>query len=252
MAQAITDDLNRVADEIIEALRSQSDWSLSGGRPGQYLSDVAADKAAVAALVGAGYGVLSEESGMHHAEKPVVVVVDPLDGSTNADRGVPWFGVSLCAVGDEGPLAAVVVDLPNNRRFVAERGSGAYLGVERLRVPARVGLGDAIVGLSGLPPAHLGWWQFRALGAAALDLCAVAAGQLDAFVDCSVDAHGVWDYLAGMLVCQEAGGVVADLWGRELVLLDHVVRRTPVAASSMRLLNDLVVAFKAASSDANM
>ena len=59
----------------------------------------------------------------------------------------------------------------------------------------------------GLPGQWLGWNQFRALGAAALDLCAVASGVVDAYIDCSWDAHGPWDYLGGMLVCTEAGGV---------------------------------------------
>ena len=95
---------------------------------------------------------------------------------------------------------------------------------------------DAIVGLSGLPGTHLGWRQFRALGAAALDLCAVANGTLDAFIDCSEDAHGSWDYLGGLLVCVEAGAVVGEALGRELVVLEHKARRTPVAAATPELL----------------
>ena len=91
-------------------------------------------------------------------------------------------------------------------------------------------IGAAVVGLSGLPPTHLGWAQFRALGAAALDLCAVADGTLDGYVDCSTDAHGAWDYLGGLLVCREAGAHVADARGRDLVVLEHSARRTPVAA----------------------
>ena len=89
-----------------------------------------------------------------------------------------------------------------------------------------------MVGLSGLPPGWLGWRQFRALGAVALDLCAVAEGRLDGYVDCSPSAHGPWDYLGGMLVCQEAGAVVDDAVGRDLVVLDHGARRTPVAAGT--------------------
>ena len=92
------------------------------------------------------------------------------------------------------------------------------------------------VGLSGLPPTHLGWRQFRALGAAALDLCAVASGTLDAFIDCSLDAHGSWDYLGGLLVCQEAGAFVAEAFDRELVVIEHGARRTPVAAATPALL----------------
>src|SRR5439155_15484417 len=101
---------------------------------------------------------------------------------------------------------------------------------------------DAFIGLSGWPEHHFGWAQFRALGASALDLCAVASGVLDGFVDCSVDAHGPWDYLGGMLVCQEAGAAVADAFGRELVVLEHSARRTPVAAATRSLLDALLAA----------
>jgi fructose-1,6-bisphosphatase/inositol monophosphatase family enzyme len=80
------------------------------------------------------------------------------------------------------------------------------------------------------------------LGAAALDLCAVAEGSLDAYVDCSRAGQGPWDYLGGALVCLEAGAVVADAQCRELVALDHSARRAPVAAATPTLLSSLVTA----------
>ena len=95
------------------------------------------------------------------------------------------------------------------------------------------------MGISGPPTGAYGWAQFRALGASALDLCLVAAGTLDAFVDMSADAHGVWDYLAASLICAEAGAVVADAFGRDLVVLDHAARRTPIAAATPVLLDAL-------------
>ena len=104
----------------------------------------------------------------------------------------------------------------------------------------RVEPAGAIVGISGLPGARYGWAQFRALGAVALDLCLVAAGTFDAFVDMSPDAHGVWDYLAGTLICREAGAVVVDALGRQLTVLDHDARRTPVAAATPQLLDALL------------
>ena len=70
----------------------------------------------------------------------------------------------------------------------------------------------------------------------------VADGTLDGFIDCSPSAHGVWDYLGGLLVCREAGAVVADGLGRELVTLDHADRRTPVAAATPQLLAEIVAA----------
>ena len=98
----------------------------------------------------------------------------------------------------------------------------------------------SIVATSGLPSHSYGWRQFRAMGASALDLCAVASGSFDGFVDTSPDAHGVWDYVGAQLVVEEAGGVVADAFGRDLVVLEHDARRTPVAATSSTLLADLM------------
>jgi myo-inositol-1(or 4)-monophosphatase len=238
--------LNEVADAVAAELRVLDDWGLAGTRPGQYLSDLAADAVAVRMLTGAGCAVLSEESGRHGGDdRDLIVVVDPLDGSTNASRGVPWYATSLCAVDARGPRVAVVVNLATGQRYTAVRGGGAHLDGVPIHASACRALGASFVGLSGLPPRHLGWKQFRALGAVALDLCAVASGVLDGYVDCSVDAHGSWDYLGALLVCREAGAVVVDAAGRELVALDHAARRTPVAAATSELLDALVEARRA-------
>ncbi|HMC40023.1 MAG TPA: inositol monophosphatase family protein, partial [Acidimicrobiales bacterium] len=95
------------------------------------------------------------------------------------------------------------------------------------------------VALSGWPGRHLGWRQYRVLGAAALDLCAVAGGVVDAYLECDGDSLGPWDYLAGALICREAGAAVADAEGRDLVVLTHEARRTPVAAGTPELLRAL-------------
>jgi myo-inositol-1(or 4)-monophosphatase len=239
---AVLATLGEVADAIADALGGLDDWGLAGTRPGQYLSDLAADEAAVALLTAGGFGVLSEESGLHHEERPVTVVVDPLDGSTNASRRIPWYATSLCAVDAAGPLAAVVVNIPLGTRYEAVRGQGATVNGRPLTPSASTGLRESLVLLSGFPPRWLGWNQYRALGAAALDLCAVAEGGVDAYLDCSRDAHGPWDYLGGMLVCQEAGACVAEAQDRALVVLDHDARRTPVAAGTATLLDEVLAA----------
>ena len=241
--------LHEAATIIRTTLDDLDDWGPSGDRAGQYLSDLAADAVALEVLEAGGVGVLSEESGPHALDRDVVVVVDPLDGSTNAARGIPWFATSLCAVDGDGPRAALVVDLPHGRTYSAVRGGGASVDGVALEASGCTAVGDALVAISGLPAQPLGWRQFRTLGAAALDLCAVAEGTLDAFVDCSPSAHGSWDYLGGALVCAEAGAVVTDAYGRDLVTLDHLVRRTPVAAATPELLVALVEARRRAGTD---
>lgn len=234
--------LSRTADAVVSALADWERWGPSGEKVGQYASDLAADAAAHEVLDAAGVGVLSEESGLQRGDAGVVVVVDPLDGSTNASRRLSWWATSLCAVDANGPAAAVVVDLVHGTRYEATRGGGARRDGQVIAPSGVTELGESMVGLSGLPPRSLGWRQFRALGASALDLCAVADGRLDAWVDCSPDAHGVWDYLGALLVCAEAGVPMVDALGRELVVLDHAARRTPVAAATPELLAALVEA----------
>lgn len=232
--------LDEAASAVEQALRGFEAWGEPAGRPGQYRCDVVADEAALAVLDRAGVGVLSEESGLTGGDRELLVVVDPVDGSTNASRGIPWFATSLCAVDDDGPLAALVVDLATGTRYEAVRGAGARRDGTPVAPTDCTRLGDAVVGLSGFPPRRLGWRQYRALGAAALDLCSVGTGLLDAYLDCSVDAHGPWDYLGGLLVCREAGALVEDLLGRDLVVRGHADRRTPVAAATPALLADLL------------
>jgi myo-inositol-1(or 4)-monophosphatase len=235
--------LHETADAIAAALAVHQDWGLVGGeRDDEYKHDVVADAAALGVLAKAPVGILSEESGITDFERDIVVVLDPVDGSTNASHGLPWFATSLCAVDGDGARAALVVNHPTRARFAAVRGGGATLNGSPIRPTATTELSDAIVALSGMPAnGHLGWRQYRALGASALDLCAVAAGMVDAFLDCyHRPAHGPWDYLGGMLICEEAGAVVTDRYGEDLVVLEHTARRNPVAAATPALLEQCI------------
>jgi hypothetical protein len=98
--------LHTAVDAVIDVLARQEDWSLTGLGNNQYHHDTVADAAAIAVLDAAGLAIFSEESGVHNPERPVMVVIDPVDGSTNASRGLPWWAVSLCALDSSGPLAA--------------------------------------------------------------------------------------------------------------------------------------------------
>ncbi|MHB8594894.1 MAG: inositol monophosphatase family protein [Acidimicrobiales bacterium] len=232
---------HRAADAVAEALEDVVDWRPAGERPGQYAIDLVADRAALAVLEEAGLGVLSEESGLHRAGSPLVAVVDPVDGSTNASRGLPWYAMSVCVVDERGPRAAVVANLATAVRYHAVRGGGAWRGETRLHASECTEMSQAVVGLSGYPRRHMGWAQFRAFGAAALDLCAVADGTLDAFSAVGRAHLGAWDYLGGMLMCTEAGACLTDLDGADLVTLEHGARRAVAAAATPELLEQLRV-----------
>lgn len=232
--------LHQTATAVGEALRGLRDWGLAGTVDGQYRHDLVADAAALEVLRPAGLGVVSEESGDHAGGGEVVVLLDPVDGSTNASRGIPWFNTSACALDRQGARAAVVVNQVSGARFEATRGGGARCDGTVITPSGCLDLAEAVVGLNGYPSRHLGWKQYRALGSAALDLCAVAAGILDGYVDCTTDGHAPWDYLGGMLVCREAGAVVEDAAHRELVTARHADRRIPVAAATPALFAALL------------
>ena len=103
--------LHAVVTGIHEALGQLTDWGSAPGHEGQYRHDVVADEVALGLLEANGLGVLSEESGLHHPERDLLVVIDPVDGSTNASRGLPWWATSLCVLDHDGPFVAVVANL---------------------------------------------------------------------------------------------------------------------------------------------
>jgi myo-inositol-1(or 4)-monophosphatase len=233
---AILELFDSLVTDLIDALAGLDDWGHSGLRSDQYNHDVVADETLLGPLLDAGFSVLSEESGLTGSGE-ITVVVDPVDGSTNASRGLPWYATSLCAVDAEGPLASAVVNLSSGVRFQAIRGGGAEADWSLSPTSCRT-ITEAIVGMSGWAPSHGGWAQYRAYGAAALELCSVASGVLDGWIDVN-DALGVWDYLGAYLVCQEVGVPMVDARGRDLVVLDHEARRAPIAAATPELLAEL-------------
>lgn len=231
--------LHETADAAYAVLSTNTDWGLSGQRPTQYSVDLRADAAALEVLHSAGCAVLSEESGRtgEWHDDSIIVVMDPLDGSTNASRRVPWYATALAAVDTSGHRASLVANqFSNENRWTAVRGGGAFHNGEKIRPSSCGRLADAVVGVSGVPKKHPGWAQFRALGAAALDICLVAQGTLDAWVDLS--SHGVWDYLASVHICAEAGALIGELNGRDLIVTSHEERRSPIVAATSSLFDE--------------
>lgn len=232
--------LNNTADAVSQVLATNTDWSLSGIRHTQYSVDVRADNAALAVLHEAGCAVLSEESQItgQWGDDDILVVMDPLDGSTNASRGVPWFATALCALDKNGMRASLVVNQASGKdRYWATQGGGAFHNGNEMHPSACSTLKEAVVGVSGLASFRPQWSQFRAFGAAALDICLVAQGVLDGWVD--FNSHGVWDYLASILICQEAGVATSEYLDRELLVTQYDEKRTPIVAATPALLAQL-------------
>jgi myo-inositol-1(or 4)-monophosphatase len=174
-----------------------------------------------------GYGFIGEEGGRREgADKTHTWIVDPLDGTSNFLHGIPQFAVSIALEREATIVAGVIYNPATDELFTGERGKGAFLNDQRLRVAARQRLTDALIAC-GLP--HHGKGDLalfrsefaevqdkvaglRRFGAAALDLAWVAAGRLDAYWERDISP---WDIAAGLLLVREAGGYVTDLDGGE-------------------------------------
>lgn len=229
------------ADAVERAVRGVTGSGRRGRteRAGQYAIDLVADAAALEVLGRAPVAVLSEESAWSGpSEASLTVVLDPVDGSTNASRHIPYWATSLCAVDGDGPLVALVVNQATGVATTAVRGEGARRDGEVISPRTVERVEDAVVVLSGRPGEWLPWKQFRALGSAALSLCDVASGSVDGFVDGGA-WHAAWDYMGGLLICREAGAEVVDAAGRDLVVLDPDARRHLLAAGTPALLEEL-------------
>jgi len=170
------------------------------------------------------HGIVAEEGGGGAADARCCWYVDPLDGTTNFAHGYPCFAVSIGLLEDDRPAVGVVFNPVSNELFSAARGKGAYLNDNRINVSAVQKLAHSLVA-TGFPT-HLRkrsanidyYWEFtlrshgvRRDGSAALDLCSVACGRFDAFWEFNLHS---WDTAAGMLIVQEAGGMVTDLAGQ--------------------------------------
>jgi fructose-1,6-bisphosphatase/inositol monophosphatase family enzyme len=227
--------LRECAQEIGAIVKSGTHDGYSGLRSTQYHLDIAADEVALRVLHGAGFRVVSEESGVS-GEGDITVVVDPIDGSTNCDHGVPFFATSLAVLKNEELIAALVMNQATGTVYEAERGSGAYRDGVAISPSEQRDFTKAIVSFSGLPAQHMGWAQYRALGAASLEICLVADGSLDVFSVARRSGLHPWDYLGGLLMINEAGAFASDYDGEELVASERV-RRRPVFAGTKELLD---------------
>ena len=234
MSDSLSTLLRECAHEIGEVVKSQRGRGLSGQRESQYFLDVAADEVALRVLGGAGMQVVSEESGVT-GNGELTVVVDPIDGSTNCDRGIPFYATSLAVMRGQELVAGLVMNQATGAVFEAQKGAGATRDGEAIHPSTQRDLAQAIVGFSGLPSRHLGWAQHRALGAASLEICLVADGSLDIYAVAQQSTLNPWDYLAGMLIAREAGAVDQDYRDEELETSAAVVRR-PVFACTTALL----------------
>jgi myo-inositol-1(or 4)-monophosphatase len=217
--------------------------------------DRAAEQLIVSSLLGArpDDGIVGEEGADVAGTSGLRWVVDPLDGTTNYLYGLPGWAVSIAAEGPDGVVAGVVFDPVHDELFTALRGGGAQRNGEPIAASGCRDLGLALVatGFGYRPDRRLGQARvlaeligdirdIRRMGAAAVDLCAVACGRVDAFFERGLSW---WDLAAGGLVATEAGAVVTSLDGGP-VEAGSVLAAAPGIAAS---LSDRLFALRAGS-----
>ncbi|AWK85440.1 inositol monophosphatase family protein [Azospirillum thermophilum] len=171
------------------------------------------------------FGFLMEESGASKgAEAGTRWIVDPLDGTTNFLHGLPHWAISIGLEKNGEIVAGVVYEPVHDQMFWAEKGAGAFLNHQRLRVSERRNLADSVIA-TGIPfkgrGDHAGFLGeaeammkevagIRRFGAASLDLAYVAAGRFDGYWERGLSP---WDAAAGVLLVTEAGGFVGEIGG---------------------------------------
>jgi len=204
--------------------------------------DQAAERAVIETLLTAypGHAILAEESGREHGAKhsEYLWIIDPLDGTTNFIHGFPVYAVSIALAFRGKVEQAVVYDPARNDLFLASKGRGAFLNDRRLRVSKRTRMAEALIG-TGFPfrkgdnfKRYVEMFEqvmqhcagVRRPGAAALDLCYVAAGWYDGFFETGLSP---WDVAAGSLMITEAGGLIGNFTGEA----DFLYQREAVAGN---------------------
>jgi myo-inositol-1(or 4)-monophosphatase len=192
------------------------------------------------------HSILGEEGGeLENEDTETWWVIDPIDGTQNFIKGLPFFCVSI-AIKEQGKLShAVIYDPMRQELFTASRGKGAFLE-NRIRVSDKRGLSSALIGTGFPTPRTEGWNQaqttlntlfnqiadIRCLGSAALALAYVACGRLDGYWEADLKE---WDIAAGCLLVKEAGGLATDFQGGE-----NYLSSGNIVAGSAKVLKELL------------
>lgn len=213
------------------------------------VADIEAEKAVVSVIKGRfpGHNFVAEEHKYENTGSEYTWIIDPLDGTSNFVYGLPIFCVSIALAKNNQVIAGVVYDPARDELFSAEKGKGAFLNRRKIAVSSMDKLTEALL-ITGfyydrgndmvenlekirrfLSYPIIG---LRRLGAAALDLCYVASGRASGYWEYNLNP---WDFAAGELIVEEAGGKVTGRHGEPLPLEKHFV-----AASNGKIHNAML------------
>ena len=183
------------------------------------------------------YTIIGEESTKNISYPKKAIYIDPIDGTTNFVHQLPHCAISVGVWEDGKPLSAVVYNPILDECFSADFQQGAYLNGKRLQVSTQDNLQQSLIS-TGFPYTKVKkdkdfHWvlkcmtnllpitrDIRRLGAASLDLCYLAQGKFDAYYECNLKP---WDVAAGILILQEAGGIVTNLQNEKYTFDNHTL-----------------------------
>ncbi|MFX1532402.1 MAG: inositol monophosphatase family protein [Promethearchaeota archaeon] len=228
----------------------------AGGDISMYL-DIVAENAIIDSLEKKNVPLLliSEEIGEKYigdeeeAKKGrIKIIVDPIDGSNNAVKGIPYCSVSIAyAVGDAMTdiEKAVVLNLNTKDIYWAEKGKGAYLNGNKIHVSGldmsqkcffelNLPMNNLMINLQKLEPLIRKFYRIRILGSSALSLCQIANGSIEAFINLR-ESNRLVDVAAGILILKEAGGKIFSLDGKEIEKNLSIEVKFPFIACNIEL-----------------
>ncbi len=223
---------NAIAEAVSSLPQAESGRVLRRGAGGDFtkMIDLVAEEAAIAHLGASGFkgSLISEELGSRQLGPNTFpkLVLDPVDGTTNAIRGLDFYSVSIAAANGNrlsDVYAGVVMELPSRRIFASKKNEGATSNGQKIVVPNPPPLRDRLIGvdlnvqgdhekLHAILPLVLGCKHIRNMGSAALELCLVASGGLDLYAD-NRGLLRVTDIGASYIILKEAGALVLDVEG---------------------------------------
>ena len=197
------------------------------------------------------YSILSEEIGEVKKDSSFRWIIDPIDGTANFLHGIPHFAISIGLEHKNEIICGIIYDPIKDEMFTAEKGSGAYLNNQRIRVSSRSKLKDCMI-FSGGPSFNskhkdIVFKEYndmsskidvpiRKLGSASLDMAYVAAGRCDGFYSRELN---YWDIAAGIILVKEAGGFVKDFNGN-----DKFVENETLLAANSNIIDEMIEVLK--------
>ncbi|MFZ1678947.1 MAG: inositol monophosphatase family protein [Saprospiraceae bacterium] len=256
----ILDDVLKVAAEASDFIHSQAgkvkeqDVEIKSRNSLVSYVDKEAEKILVSGLskIINGSGFITEEETVSQIQSEYTWIIDPLDGTTNFLQQIPCYSVSIGLMHDDVLVLGIVRDVERNETFYAWKGGGAWCNGKRIHVSARTDVSDAVVA-TGFPyasrdvlPQLTSLFDYflknargiRRLGSAAIDLAYVACGRFDAYYETTLNA---WDIAGGVILVEEAGGVVTGFSGKRDMLKTGQIIAAPAAIHQSVLENILTL-----------